>query len=163
MARETRNLTLPGDSSFILQIDDGDSHARRAVHAAIVGAFRRLASSRCREVLSDFTDADGRTLQANLESTGQTAQSYLGLLRYADGASSAPCDRQGILAFTSPGQRIVYFCRAFRERFLTLRIEERTFLELAILHEMLHTLGLRENPPTPGEITDRVRRRCGDR
>jgi hypothetical protein len=30
-----------------------------------------------------------------------------------------------------------------------------------LIHEMLHTLGLRENPPTSTEIARRVRARCG--
>jgi hypothetical protein len=29
------------------------------------------------------------------------------------------------------------------------------------IHEMLHTLGLGENPPTTSEITRRVEMRCG--
>jgi hypothetical protein len=29
-----------------------------------------------------------------------------------------------------------------------------------VIHEMLHTLGLGENPPTTLEITERVRARC---
>ena len=31
----------------------------------------------------------------------------------------------------------------------------------ALIHEMLHTLGLRENPPGSAEITRRVAERCG--
>ncbi len=30
-----------------------------------------------------------------------------------------------------------------------------------VIHEMLHTLGLGENPPTSIEITQRVKGRCG--
>jgi hypothetical protein len=30
-----------------------------------------------------------------------------------------------------------------------------------IIHEMMHTLGLGENPPTTFEITERVMARCG--
>jgi len=164
-AREApgRNLTLPGSPDFILQIDPGDRWARLAVHSAIEGSFRRLASPACGQIFTDFTDGNGRTLQENLDATGQTAQDYLGLLRYADGAGQAPCRRAGILAFTSPGLRIVYVCGAFRKKFLTLRLSERQDLEVALLHEVLHTLGLRENPPTPDQITDQVRFRCEDR
>ena len=159
----SQNLTLPGDRNFILQIDPGERWARLAVHAAIGGAFRRLASPGCRQVFSDFTDENGRTLLENLEATGQTAQGYLGLLRYADGAGQAPCARPGIMAFTSPGQRIIYVCGVFRERYLSLRRTDREDLEIALLHEVLHTLGLRENPPTPRQITDEVRLRCDKR
>ena len=164
-AREAprRNLTLPGNPDFILQIDEGDRWARLAVHSAIEGAFRRLASPACGQIFTDFTDAYGRTLQENLDATGQTGQSYLGLLRYADGAGQAPCARAGILAFTSPGLKIIYTCRAFRDKFLSVQRVPRQDLEIALIHEVLHTLGLRENPPTPGQITDQVRRRCDGR
>jgi hypothetical protein len=32
--------------------------------------------------------------------------------------------------------------------------------EVCLIHDMLHTLGLGENPPTSSEITQRVKRRC---
>ena len=144
-----RNLTLPGNPQFILQIDQGDRWTRLAVHTAIGGAFRRLASPECRQVLSDFSDGNGTTLQENLEATGRTAQDYLGALRYANGAGQGPCRRAETLAFTSPGRRIVYVCGAFRAKFLALRVAERQELDMALIHEMLHTLGLRENPPRP--------------
>ena len=35
-----------------------------------------------------------------------------------------------------------------------------TLAEAMVIHEMLHTLGLGENPPTTFEITDRVLSRC---
>ncbi len=164
-AREApaRNLTLPGNRHFILQIDDGDHFTRLAVHTAIGGAFRRLASPACGQIFTDFTDATGRTLQENLDATGQTAQAYLGLLRYASGAGQAPCARAGILAFTSPGWRIIHVCDGFRKKFLAQRHRERDDLEIALLHEVLHTLGLGENPPTQEQITDQVRRRCHGR
>src|SRR5687768_7530038 len=75
-----RNLTLPGNPQFILQIDQGDRWARLAVHTAIEGAYRRLASPTCRQVFYDFMDARGTTLQDNLEATGRTAQDFLGAL-----------------------------------------------------------------------------------
>jgi hypothetical protein len=38
----------------------------------------------------------------------------------------------------------------------------RAQAEHAVIHEMLHTLGLGQDPPTPSEITRRVRRLCGN-
>jgi hypothetical protein len=32
--------------------------------------------------------------------------------------------------------------------------------EFIVIHELLHTLGLGENPPTPQDITRRVKARC---
>jgi hypothetical protein len=158
-----RNLTLPGDRDSILQIDLRDRPATLAVHTAITGAFQRLGSPACQDVLSEFTDQSGRPLKENLLRTGQTPQEYLGLLSYTDGAGQAPCGRPGILAFTSPGTRIVYVCGRFRDRFLTLRLKDREELELALIHEALHTLGLGENPPSPQEISEKVRLRCASR
>ena len=34
------------------------------------------------------------------------------------------------------------------------------FAESLVIHELLHTLGLGENPPTSAEITRRVEARC---
>jgi hypothetical protein len=34
--------------------------------------------------------------------------------------------------------------------------------EALVIHEMLHSLGLGENPPPSDEITARVRARCGE-
>ena len=155
-----QNLTLPGNKDFILQIDLRDRLATLAVHAAVVGAFHRLRSPACQEVLSDFTDRSGRALKENLLGSGQAPQEYLGLLRYTDGTGQMLCTRPGILAFTSPGGRIVYVCGRFRDQFLTLRLKDRDELELAVIHEALHTLGLGENPPSPQEISKRVRLRC---
>ena len=158
-----QNLTLPGNKDFILQIDLRDRPATLAVHAAVSGAFHRLRSPACQEVLSDFTDQRGRALKENLLGTGQTPQEYLGLLSYTDGSGQLPCGRPGILAFTSPGTRIVYVCGRFRDRFLSLRLKDREELELALIHEALHTLGLGENPPSPQEISEKVRLRCASR
>lgn len=160
---EDRNLTLPGDKDTILQVEAEDRWARMALQAAIAGAFRRLGSPECQRVLTDFADRGGRPLQAVLEATGQSAPRYLGLLRYSDGQRQALCRRGGVLAFTSPGTRIVYICGRFTDKFLSLRLSEREDLELAVIHEILHTLGLPEDPPSAEEITDRVRRRCGER
>jgi len=33
-------------------------------------------------------------------------------------------------------------------------------VQATIIHEMLHSLGLGENPPAPRYITDRVKQRC---
>jgi hypothetical protein len=33
--------------------------------------------------------------------------------------------------------------------------------ENTLIHEMLHSLGLGENPPSSGEINGQVMRRCG--
>jgi hypothetical protein len=36
-------------------------------------------------------------------------------------------------------------------------------VEAILIHELLHSLGLGENPPSSDYITSRVRARCGER
>src|SRR5262245_15125959 len=129
------------------------------VKMAVFEAHRRLASESCREIFGDFGDSSGRPLQERLDSIGQTGQSYLGWLRFSDAELRGPCARTEVLAFTTPGSQVVSFCgekiqRAIRRRGLGLAAT-------IIIHEELHSLGLREDPPTSGEITRRVEARCG--
>lgn len=146
-----------------MQIDTGDRWTDRAVHEAIGGAFRRLASVECQSLLSDFRDRNGQRLDERLAASGCTAQTYLGQLRYTDGRRRPDCARPRVLAFTSPGHAIIYVCGGFRDRFLMMDRGERDRLEIAVIHEALHSLGLPENPPSSEEITRRVSRSCGGR
>ncbi len=61
------------------------------------------------------------------------------------------------MAFTVPGSRVIYVCgREFRSA-----VERsRALADAVIIHELLHSLGLGENPPTPKVITDAVLARC---
>jgi hypothetical protein len=45
-------------------------------------------------------------------------------------------------------------------RFAKVQLERPSISEFMIIHEMLHRLGLSENPPTSFEITEQVSRRC---
>jgi hypothetical protein len=127
-----------------------------AVLAAVEGATRRLQQEECRRILSDFSDASGRTLLANLEALGATPQTYLSLIGFYDGGADRRCSRGGILAVTSPGSRTVRVCPQFTQR----QLRDPSLAEIVILHEALHTLGLGENPPLSTVITDRVASRC---
>jgi hypothetical protein len=61
-------------------------------------------------------------------------------------------------AFTGPGRKVVHVCSSRFAR----RFERQTrAAELIVIHEMLHTLGLGENPPSTRQITEQVTRRCG--
>jgi len=57
-----------------------------------------------------------------------------------------------------PRGTVVYICE---RRFSDLARRRQAMAEAIIIHEMMHTLGLGENPPTSQEITARVMRRCG--
>ena len=66
---------------------------------------------------------------------------------------------RGTLAYTSPLSRVVHLC----PHFLDNELERPAFAQAVVIHEMLHTLGLGEDPPSSREITDRVRRACAPR
>jgi hypothetical protein len=61
-----------------------------------------------------------------------------------------------VLAFTQPNSLVVRVC----PRLIQFQGD---WAELTVLHELLHSLGLGENPPSSAEITDRVRERCAAR
>ena len=45
-------------------------------------------------------------------------------------------------------------------RFARNQTQNPSLAEAMVIHEMLHTLGLGENPPSSLEINERVRARC---
>jgi hypothetical protein len=51
--------------------------------------------------------------------------------------------------------------RPFSSRLAQLHLRNPVLAESIVIHEMLHTLGLGENPPSSQEITQQVKRRCG--
>jgi hypothetical protein len=131
--------------------------ARRAVERAILDASRRLASASCQKVFADFVDTSGKPLQASLDALGETAQGYLGRVLFYDGSSQTLCSTGMILGGTTRGSRIVYVCASqFSDRAGRSASDADAF----VIHEMLHTLGLGENPPAPSRITAQVMQRC---
>ena len=136
-----------------------------ALERARMGAMRRLEGAECRKVLSDFTDPEGRTLLANLEPWQRTPSDYLRkAITFLDGSTLEHCRKRTVPLATSRGQLEVFVCPAGGStpgsRFARIQIENPTLAEAMVIHEMLHTLGLGENPPTTFEITDRVLARC---
>ncbi len=127
-----------------------------AVNRARTGALKRLESDECRKVFTDFTDAQGRTLQQNLEEWGASPADYVGLIPFVDGSSQAPCRYTKTALVASPGVRRVFVCKAFAD----VQLRQPGIAESMVIHEILHTLGLGENPPTSVEITQRVEARC---
>jgi hypothetical protein len=127
--------------------------AGMAVRRALLSAERRLADPRCRLVFSEFR------LREVLERLGRTPAEHLGSLIFQDGTAKRACASPSILAFTSPGSPTVYVCGS---QFIQAARAEPAYAEMVLIHEMLHTLGLGENPPTSGEITARVTELCGD-
>jgi hypothetical protein len=131
--------------------------ARGAVERAVLDASRRLATASCQKVFSDFVDASGTPLQASLDALGETAQAYLGRLLFYDGSSHTRCSTGMVLGGTTPGGRVVYVCTS---HFADQAGRNASDADAFVIHEMLHTLGLGENPPAPSQITAQVMRRC---
>lgn len=125
---------------------------------ALAFAAQMLTRPGCRKVLSDFHDGKGRPLQEILDEMGLTPREYLARVYFTPGLGLRRCDNRTVLATTSPGSRVVFVCG---EQFQTVQLRDLRYSAYTLIHEMLHTLGLGENPPTPGEITNRVRVRCG--
>ena len=133
-------------------------HHAFAVRQALVGAVTRMQDARCQQVLSDFRDAAGRTLQENLDTRGQTPAGFIGGILFYDGDLFPTCRKdEGVYAFTSPGSRVVFVCG---ERFHGNWRRKPQWGEVVLLHEALHSMGLGENPPTSDEITSRVSWSC---
>jgi len=132
-------------------------HAGDAVRLAVLGAQRRLREPECRAVLSDFGEFAGGGLESRLASTGLDASGWLSLIVFVDGIGQERCRRDDVVFVTAPGSRVVFACAA-RVRALAASRPER--VEALVIHEMLHTLGLGENPPSSREITERVNARC---
>ncbi len=125
---------------------------------ALARAREKLSSPACLLVLDDFRDASGRSLSSVLSDAGLSAPEFLVRLEFRDGRNEDLCRRGHIDAFTSVGGATVWTCPGGS---LRLGGENERAGANALIHEMLHALGLRENPPMSVEITHRVRDRCG--
>ncbi len=131
--------------------------AARALERALQAADQRLAEPACLEVLTDFRDASARTLEEALGANGVSARAYLRWIVFAQDRGSKACMTNGTVAATEPGSRVVFVCpRSFAE----MARSDPDRAEATVIHEMLHSLGLGENPPSSKEITKRVLLRC---
>jgi hypothetical protein len=135
-----------------------DQRLPSEIRTSLEQARQKLADSRCAEILTDYADASGARLDGKLRSTGETLPNYLGFVLFYDGAATPTCARSDVLAWTAPRSRAVHVCGA---QFLKMHRAHPGFASNILIHEMLHTLGMPENPPDPRQITDRVIERCG--
>jgi hypothetical protein len=132
---------------------------RGSLVRALAGAGQRLNRPACQKVFGDFSDESGASLLARLQSSGQSARQYLvEQLLFVEGENAPLCRRDAsTAAFTSPGSVVVHVCPVFAE----LATRDSTAAEVVLIHELLHALGLGENPPSSRDITKRVTVRCG--
>ena len=130
--------------------------ARRVLTDALEAASTRLKSDKCREILTDFGNLTERALTDRLASLGTSIEPYLAMVVFVDDSRHRLC-LAGSLLFTAPGSRVVRVCgEELRRRSLS-----SDYVVAVVIHEILHTLGLQENPPSSTEITRRVLARCG--
>jgi hypothetical protein len=129
-----------------------------AANDAFALAVRKLESPGCQRIFTDFRDGAGRPLQARLDALDRTGASFLKILRFANGERLQPCQSRGILAATTPHSHVIFLCGL---QFFEKEHRDPEFAAALVIHEMLHSLGLQENPPTSLEITSRVLERCG--
>jgi hypothetical protein len=135
-----------------------DNEAARALARALHGADERLSQPACRAVLVDFLDTTGTSLQERMEAQGVSERAYLRRIVFAEDRHLRNCRSKDTLAATEPGSRVVFVCPTAFARAVSGNPEHA---EATVIHEMLHTLGLGENPPSSQEITARVLARCG--
>ena len=137
----------------------GDTFTADAVRRALDGAARRLRTVSCTQVFSSpaLLDVEGRLLQARLTELQTDGADHLARLSFYDGSAARTCQRDDVLAFTSPGAPHVFVCGP---RFLAAWKRSPWLVELVLIHEALHTLGLGENPPSSQTINKIVRNHC---
>jgi hypothetical protein len=131
---------------------------RQRVALSLEGAAERLAGSECQKVFTEFTDGAGQPLQSRLDALHLTGAEFLTWLRFTEGDVLPLCAfASHIAAFTQPGSRVVSVCGTSFTRQSRLDWQAG---EVIVIHELLHALGLGENPPSSAEISRRVRMRC---
>jgi hypothetical protein len=149
-------VTTPVFEAF--HIDSPYGMVRQQLRRAISGAARRLSRGGCQTIFRDFLDDSRQPLDSRLDTLHQSAAEYLYSLRFVDSRDSSPCraDRH-IAAFTERGSHVIHICGALFESEL---MHDPVTSEVVIIHELLHALGLGENPPTESEITHQIFARC---
>jgi hypothetical protein len=128
----------------------------RTAEFAREGALQRLRSPECQRILADFEDGEGRSLSENLAPFALTPDEYMARIPFLDGTGHPLCRAGQSQLLTTQGVGRVFVCKAF----LQTVERDRATAEVYVIHEMLHTLGLGENPPSSQEITQQVKRRC---
>ena len=134
-----------------------DTFVRDAVAHSLEGASEWLQAPRCQMLLTEFVDGRGRSLTERLAELNLSTAEYLRVVIFRDAEVAPQCQAPGVLAFTLTNSRIVYVCgRVF------VRAAKRDAAEgrATVIHEVLHSLGLGENPPRPQDITFRIKQLC---
>lgn len=137
------------------------------VARAIPNAKEKLKDPKCQALLNQgdlyslLDPGVTRSLLWNMQARGFTDPgAYLNSLDFRLGMSSADCPGgSNTNASTKPFSALIHICPGFSNATEGLAADY-------LIHEMLHSLGLPENPPTKGaksssQINDMVRAACG--
>ncbi len=123
---------------------------------AIRTAVEKVQQPRCQRVFDVFSDAAGVPISRKLQNLHTTPEEYVvKWLTFMDGSKDPRCLFRDTAAFTETGSRVIWVCSS---RITANHIGQG---EIVVIHEMLHSLGLGENPPTTSEITRGVLKHCG--
>jgi hypothetical protein len=136
----------------------GNPAVAQALRDSLEQAWSRLEDPACRAVFASpaLRDRDGRPLTEKLAALGMSERDYLDVVVFFDGRGADRC-QQGALAFTAAGSRVVYVCGP---PLLRAWIARPQYVQAAVIHEALHTLGLGEDPPSSAAITRTVLDHC---
>ncbi len=130
--------------------------ARRLLTDALDAAAARLETPNCTRILTDFATV-APNLTDRLDSLDTSIERYLAMVVFIDESRHRLCLGTA-LAFTTPGSRVVRVC----SQELMRQSSSRDALVAMVIHEVLHTLGLPEGPPSSRFITKQVLARCGN-
>jgi len=148
---------ITSEAPTVGKIRLGDPTTTWHLQVAVNTAHEWLGDAQCQRLFSDFRDVRGRLLSEVLADRGESGQSHLERLFFYDGARTKACEGRGAVALTMPGSYVIHVCPVAFGRLA----RERRPAVVVVVHEVLHTLGLGENPPSPSEINSAVLRRCG--
>jgi len=148
--------------TFAAPVDGREAADRMPTRTLVAGAAARAAAklrrSECREVLSDFRDGAGRRLSEILDERGVSAGEFLARLVFVDGRGVPRCAGGKVAAGANFGTNFVGVCK---QTFARVQAEDPGLAANIVIHEMLHSLGLGEDPPTSEQINRQVAKRCG--
>jgi hypothetical protein len=127
------------------------------VRRAVEEAKTRLHVAECEGLVDEFKDPDGVSLRKRLEDQDMTIEARLDAIRFVDASESEHCRSSNTYAFAVRAGLVVYVCPRTMEKALR---RQPARVQAVVIHELLHTVGLGENPPTSTYITARVEARC---
>ena len=116
----------------------------KSVALARENAARWLQDPECRRVFSDFHDAHGRTIEEKLEAWALDPAEYVRSLPFVDGLGESRCHAGKVMLASGVNVPRVFVCPGFAK----VHRDEPRFATSLVIHEVLHTLGLGENPPS---------------